>query len=320
MKLSIVYSNWFRELPEGKLQAVKDSVKGLDISIFQQKTVTKEDLIESEVIYGAPPPEMLKELKNLKWLHLPSTGAREYADAALYASPTPILTNSSGAFGISMSEHVVGMMISLTRNFGKAFQNMKLGKWDRNKPEFPEIFGSKVVLLGLGKVGTEICKRLSCFNCKIIGFRRNLSRPHEWADEIHPISELHTFLPDADYIISCLPATAETEKLIGKQELALMKKRAILINVSRGSVVDTGALTEALRDHMIAGAGLDVTDPEPLPAEHPLWQMENVLITPHLSGSSEHKEERRLSILLDLLERYMSGQELYNLVNFSSNY
>jgi phosphoglycerate dehydrogenase-like enzyme len=212
------------------------------------------------------------------------------------------------------------MMIALSRKFSFHYKAQQEGVWRQVWPETYDIVNSNVLVLGLGDIGTEVCERLSGFACNITGFRRDTSLLHEYTNEVRPLSRLRESLPDADYIIICLPGTAETANLIGREEFALMKKSAIIINIGRGSIIDTDALIDALNSKKIAGAGLDVTNPEPLPEGHPLWTAENVLITPHVSAASPTNVQRRLAIFTNLLKRYLSGQPMFNTVNFSAGY
>jgi phosphoglycerate dehydrogenase-like enzyme len=183
-----------------------------------------------------------------------------------------------------------------------------------------DLYGSTVFVLGLGDIGTELSKRLTAFGCNIIGFRHNTSTPCQYVKEVLPISDLRKRLHEADYIAVCLPGTKSTKDLISFEEFALMKQSAIIINVGRGTIINTDALLDALTSRKIKGAGLDVTDPEPLPYNHPLWHLDNVLITPHISGISTQNDDRRLRIFGDLLSRYVKGEPLYNVVDFTLGY
>lgn len=321
MKLSILYDEYFKRPSDSMLRALTDDVPGVVISHCGSWDVAQvADLIDSEVILGRMHLKVLKQLNNLKWHHLASAGADRFTNSSLYANPSVILTKSSGTFGIPIAEHVLGMMIALSRNFMYYYANQQKCEWRQDWPVTCEIFGSNVLVLGLGDIGTEVCKRLSGFGCKITGFRRDATTPHELVRDVRPISKLRESLPDADYIIICLPGTDDVKKLIGRDEFLLMKKRAIIINIGRGFIIDTNALVDALKNNTIAGAGLDVTDPEPLPPEHPLWSAGNILITPHESASSQETANRRFAMFTDLLKRYMNGQPMYNMVDFAIGY
>jgi len=320
LKISIITDFYFHTLSDTQLGEIQAAAPGYEISQVEQKEVTAADLMDSEIVFGRIPPHLLIELKNLKWLHLGSAGANGMTDISLYANKSVILTKSSGTFGIVVADYIIGAMISLSRSFGYYYDKQRNGEWCPKLPEFFDISGSTVLLVGLGSIGTEVSRRLSAFGCHIIGFRHDVSKPHEIVSDIRPLSRLRESLPEADYVILCAPGTAETNKRISHVEFDLMKKRAIVINVGRGMIIDTDALNDALRKQKIAGAGLDVTEPEPLPEGHPLWSAPNVFITPHVSALTQVTSERRLAIFVDLLKRYLTGQEMYNFVDFNAGY
>jgi len=302
------------------LQSIKDAAPDIVVSTVQQSSVEIADLIDSEIVFGRIPPHMLIELPNLKWLHLASAGANGMTDMSLYSNKSTILTKSSGTFGIPMAEHIIGMMIALGRDFGYYYKKQFAGEWCGTWPDLLDISGSTVLVIGLGDIGTEVCNHLIGFGCKIIGFRRDITKPHESVYDIRHLSRLQESLPEADYVIICTPGTPETEKLFGCEEFDLMKTRAIIINVGRGMIIDSYALADALNQQKIAGAGIDVTEPEPLPAGHPLWSAKNILITPHVSAATQLTAKRRVMVFIDLLKRYLTGQQMYNLVDFNAGY
>lgn len=320
MTVTIINDSAYLSNTDDETRLLKRTFPDLTIACVHRDSLDVEKVADSEVIFGWVPAQLLKELKNLKWLHLPSAGANNYANLSLYANQSIILTKSSGTFGMPIAEHALGMMLALSRKFAIRLNNQHEREWRFSQLDVQEITGSNVLVLGLGNLGTEVCKRLSGFGCHITGFRHDATVSHDLVDEVRPISRLRESLPEADYIVICLPATGETTKLIGREEIALMKKRAIIVNVGRGSIIDTDALVEALNDRKIAGAGLDVTDPEPLPPEHPLWSAENVLITPHVSAVSSGNTVRIFSIFSDLLKLYASGQPMFNVIDFETGY
>ena len=320
MKITIINDSAYLCNTEAEELLLKRTFPDLTISCVNRDSIDLEKIDDSEVIFGWVPAQLLKELRNLKWLHLPSAGANNYANLSLYANQSIILTKSSGTFGMAIAEHTLGMMLALSRKFAVHLNSQHEGEWRFGQLDVQEITGSNVLVLGLGNLGTEICKHLSGFGCHITGFRRDATVSHDFVNEVRPISRLRESLPEADYIVICLPATNETTKLIGQEEIALMKKRAIIVNVGRGSIIDTDALIDALNNKRIAGAGLDVTDPEPLPPGHPLWSAENVMITPHVSAVSSGNTVRIFSIFSDLLKLYASGQPMFNVIDFESGY
>jgi len=320
LKLTIINDHYFHKLPDELLFKIKDTAPGYDVTQVEQRDIKVEDLIHSEIVFGRIPPHLLTWLPNLKWLHMGSAGVNGMTDRALYANKSTILTKSSGTFGIPIAEYIIGTMIALARDFGHYYKKQFEGEWDSEFPKLLDIAGSTVVIVGLGDIGTETARHLVGFGCDIIGLRRDASKPSDVVSDVRSFKELHEVLPMADYVIVSLPGTAETDKLFGQNEFKLMKPTSIIINVGRGMIIDSLALADALNSGEIYAAGLDVTDPEPLPPGHPLWSARNILITPHVSAATKVTTERRAGIFIDLLKRYLAGQELYNYVDFDAGY
>ena len=320
MKLTIINDHYFRKLPDALLQEIKDTAHGYTVTEVEQEGITAKELVDSDIVFGRIPPHLLIKLPNLKWQHLASAGANGLIEKELYANKSMLLTKSSGTFGIPMAEHIVGMMIALGRDFGRYYKKQFEGVWDSYWPVLLDISDSTVLIIGLGNIGTEVSRHLSGFGCRLIGMRKNADKPHEVIKDLRPVSQLHKTLSEADYVIICTPGTAATDKLFGHKEFEIMKNTAIIINVGRGMIIDSEALATALNERTIYGAGLDVTEPEPLPTGHPLWSAGNILITPHVSAATNVTTERRARVFIDLLKRYVAGQEMYNLIDFEAGY
>ncbi|NLM62474.1 MAG: D-2-hydroxyacid dehydrogenase [Clostridiales bacterium] len=289
-----------------------------EFRVYKRGQETLEDMLWADVVTGHPSRQMLRQAGNIKWLHIQSAGVDGYTDKSIYANPNIIVTRTADVFSFAIAEHTLGMILALNRNFPRYIRNQSMHIWDRGIERY-ELFDSNVLMLGTGSLASEIVKLLKPFGCRIFGVRRS-PEPVEGYDRIYSSDQLHSALAEADYIINTLPRTPRTEKYLGADEFAVMKDRAILINVGRGATVDTGALIEALAAWKIAGAGLDVTDPEPLPADSPLWDMENVIITPHSSGFSEVTDRRRFECFSKLLEKFLAGEPLDYQVDFSRGY
>ena len=320
MKLTIINDHYFRKLPHELLQEIQDIAQGYTVAEIEQMGITVDDLFDSDIVFGRIPPHLLIELPNLKWQHLASAGANGLMDKELYANKSMILTKSSGTFGIPIAEHIVGMMIALGRNFERYYKKQFEGVWDSEWPILLDVSDSTVLIIGLGDIGTQVSRHLSGFGCRLIGMRKNAAKQHEIIQDVRPISRLHETLPEVDYVVICSPGTVETEKLFGYKEFEIMKSTAIIINVGRGMIIDSEALVEALNERKIYGAGLDVTEPEPLCAGHPLWSARNVLITPHVSAATNVTTKRRARVFIKMLKRYVAGQGLYNFIDFEAGY
>ena len=281
---------------------------------------TAEDLAWAEVLYGVPDPATLKEAKNLRWLHLMTAGVNNYADPSLFPDPKPIFTRSAGVHAPTMAEHAIGLALAVGRNFPLLYAHQKEHDWHfeiaRN-----ELFGSTVLMLGTGYLAKDLIRRLRGFGCRIIGLRRDCSKPMpEGVERVYPIEELLNVLPQADYLFNTLPLTRATRRILSTEAFQAAKPSMVLINMGRGGTVDTPALVEALRNGEIGGAGLDVTDPEPLNRDNPLWDLPNVIISPHCSAVSGTTNSRRNEMFLRQLDRYLKGEALEGVVDLSVGY
>lgn len=277
-------------------------------------------LDEITVIVGNPRRSLLPRVKNLEWLQLESAGANLYVQPGLLPERC-VLTNASGCFGLAISEYMIGQILSLFLRFPSYQENQKNHLW-KNEGQVRSIYGSTALAVGLGNIGGEFSRRYRALGGRVIGVRRsNLVKP-DYVDELYPIGQLDELLPRADVVALSLPETPETHKLFGKDQFARMKPGSCLINVGRGGAVDSDALCDALNSGHLGGAALDVTDPEPLPAGHPLWEAKNALITPHISGGYNLPEtyERVFQICADNLQRYFRGEPLENIVDLRIGY
>ncbi len=285
--------------------------------------LTHDDLLGFDAIIGNTPTDILYDLPQLKWHQLYTAGSDTFARKELFHGPhAPVLTNATGAFGITLSEHMLAQLLVLLRGFLIYRDNMHRAekRWDyRNPPETLE--GKKALILGLGDIGLNLAKRLECCGCEVYGIRRT-KRSAPYVKGVYALSDLDQLLPYMDFVCLCLPNSDETVHVINAHTLSLMKPTAFVINVGRGPSVDNLALAEALQNGTIAGAALDVTEPEPLPDDHPLWLCENCLITPHSAGWYRQRSpyERILRIACDNLRRFIAGEALTHQVDLSTGY
>ncbi|MFD0679188.1 MULTISPECIES: D-2-hydroxyacid dehydrogenase [unclassified Paenibacillus] len=230
-----------------------------------------------------------------------------------------MLTNASGVHPNPISETVLGMMLALTRNIHLAIGNQLQKKWT-SLGELGEMHGKTVGIIGVGAIGTEVAKLCKAFGMKVLGVKRSLSES-EYVDRMVTMDRLDEVLCESDYVVVTLPLTKDTRHAIGSGQFELMKQTAFYINIGRGGTTDEQALVEALRNGEIAGAGLDVFEVEPLPEYSPLWEMSNVILTPHNSGSTVYYNERAMDIFLQNLRDYVEGKEpQLNRVDLSNQY
>src|SRR5262245_27373419 len=269
-----------------------------------------EALICPDFVYGAQVAEAVRaRAKRLRWLQLLTQG---YENALAHGLPAGVtVTNAGDAYSPAVAMHAVALLLAVQRRFPAMLTNQMKGAWDRTmSTAMASPAGATVAICGFGSIGREIARLVRAFGAKVVALTRS-ARPHALADESLPIGELHGVLPRADAVVLALPLDASTRHLIGAREFALFRKPAVLVNISRGGIVDTGALVEALHSGAIAGAGLDVTDPEPLPAGHPLWAAPNLLISPHVAGAvGKVGFERLAGLAARNVERFLSGRPL----------
>lgn len=289
------------------------------LTAIPAKEVTKEQIQSAEIIYGWPDITFLKDSPCLKWLHLPSAGADRYNHRDVYAKEDVILTTSGGTFGKPMAEHAISLILAFNRGLPQYVRNAEQKLWKSVLP-VRDFFGSTVGIIGLGDIGKETAKRCKALGANVIALKRTLSDKPEYVDELVLESDIDQLLEKSDSIVMALPNTPKTAGFLSKERIAKLKKTAFVVNVGRGAAIDQDALIEALQEGRIAGAGLDVTSPEPLPSDSPLWSMPNVIITSHTSGLSPTSINRNFEIFFGNLERYLSKEPLNNVVDFNEGY
>ncbi len=306
---------------EGSIQKTADKF-GCEMVFKRRSTLTREDLLDADIILGNPEMELLTDLPKLKMINLLSAGSDDYAALPIFAGPgAPILCNASGCYGVTISEHMVGFLLALLRNFLPYRDHMANHEWKLlNTPE--TINGKKALVIGLGDIGGHFAQLLHAFGCEVYAIKRTPGTPPPYIKEYHTLADLDELLPLVDFVSLSLPQSPETTNLINERTLKLMKPTALVINVGRGSAVDDMALAEALNNGTIAGAALDVTEPEPLPADHPLWDCKNCLITPHSSGKYFQRDPhlRIIKLWQDNIEAFVTGQPLKNVVDIKTGY
>jgi phosphoglycerate dehydrogenase-like enzyme len=284
-----------------------------------------QELPDTDIFVGySLRAEQLTAARKLKWIHSTAAGVAQLMYPELRDSGI-VVTNPSGIFSVPMAEHTTGLLLALARNFPDSVRQQDLAHWSQqelwDKPQhLIELNGQVLLIVGFGSIGREVAKRAKAFDMRVWGVTRSGTGDLTHAEKILAAKDLHEALPDADFVLIAAPETAETRHLIGAPQIAQMKRGARLINVGRGSLLDEAALIQALKSGALGGAALDVTRVEPLPVESPLWKMPNLMITPHTSGVSDRLWHRQTAILMDLLERWFDGRELFNLVDFARGY
>ncbi|MGQ0572531.1 MAG: D-2-hydroxyacid dehydrogenase [Armatimonadota bacterium] len=269
---------------------------------------------EAEVIMAWQIPQAVMERAGrLRWIHATAAGVDTLLFPAVMDGRV-ILTSSVGIHTVGLPEHVMALILAFSRRLHVSIRNQMAHRWDRGASIGEEIEGRVLGVLGLGAIGRALAQRAAGFGMRVIGTKRTpLPIPH--VDRVFPPDGTDEVLREADFLAIILPLTRETRGLIDGRALGVMKRTAVLINVGRGHIIQEAALIEALRTGTITGAGLDVFEREPLPADSPLYDMENVIITPHVSGASHAYLDRAIAFFCENLRRYLDGAPMRNVVD-----
>ena len=295
---------------------------GFTVDFYPRDTLTPGRETEYEVFYGFPPMDLLKKAENLKWYCCSFAGVDNFLSDDIYPHPDVMLTNSSGAYGITISEHIIMVTLMLLRGMPEFTESVRHRRWHDPIP-MRSICGSTITVLGAGDIGTSFARRAKAMGAKLIrGVRRTAKAGDPCYDEMYTFDRLDEILPKTEILVMALPSTPDTVGILSRERIALLPKEAIVVNVGRGTAIDQEALIEALNDERIAGAALDVMVPEPLPEDHPLWDAKNLLITPHISGNMSLGITRDLDVAMfcEDLENYAAGRPLKRLVNRKIGY
>lgn len=273
---------------------------------------------QAEVLYaGLFNKAIFQAGRSLRWVHGIGAGVEDILIPEVVQSSV-VVTNARGVGAIAVPEHVLGLMLALSRRLHACAREQAAHRWGNIAPD--ELYGKTLSILGLGTLGVAVAQRAKALGMRVVGMRRNQSPVPQCVDALVPPSELLLLMEVADFLVITAPLTPETEGVIGEHELRRMKQSAYLINVGRGRIVREKDLVCALQGGWIAGAGLDVFESEPLPAASPLWDMENVIITPHCAGSTVQYMDRAVPIFCENLVRYRRGEPLVNVVDKARGY
>jgi phosphoglycerate dehydrogenase-like enzyme len=283
-----------------------------------------EQLADMDIFVGSSlRAEQFKLAAKLKWIHASAAGVSQLMYPELRRSGV-LLTNASGVFSIPMAEHTMALLLAMNRNLPQSIHQFDRALWNVQElwdnQNLTELNGKVLLIIGYGSIGREIARRAKAFDMRVWGVTRSGKGDAALAERVAPVSELHGLLPHADYVVIAAPQTQQTDKLIGREELALLKPEARLVNVSRGSLLDEKELIRALEEGRLAGAALDVTESEPLPPDNPLWKAPRLFLTPHTSALSDRLWHRQTDLVLQLLERWFSNQPMFNQVDLNEGY
>ena len=298
---------------ENELRAIRSVSSEVEIQNVESEARALEIIDDIDAMYGRITPGLLARAKKLRWIQTPMAGLEHYMFPELAESDVT-LSNMQGIYSDNIADHVMGYVLMFARGFHIFLRRQLERDWSKEAPVI-HLADKTLGVIGLGGIGTAVAKRGAAAEMRVIATNAvGIERP-DFVEVLWGIDRLNDLLAESDFVVSCVPHTPETFKLINSDQLKRMKQTAYLINISRGVVVDLAALTDALQTGEIAGAGLDVFETEPLPADHPLWDMENVIITPHTAGAGPHTAVRRIEVVQANLRRFVAGESLRNVVN-----
>ena len=300
---------------ERHIEKIKEAFPGVEFHVVKHLKDEIDKHLDCDIMIAFEVDGVdFEKAVNLKWLHLTSAGADHLPESVLNSDI--LITASTGVAPIPISEHVFAMLLAFGRNLHISLRNQMARKWlrDVKLSKVSEIRGKTIGIVGLGRVGRKVVEVARGFNMKVLGVDKILIQKEGLVDESYTPDELDKALESSDYVVLCLPLTKETYHLIDYERLKRMKPSAYLINIGRGKVVNETDLIRALKGNVIAGAGLDVFEEEPLLETSELWDLENVIITPHYAGLTPYYGDRVFDIFSENLEAFLENRRMPNLV------
>jgi phosphoglycerate dehydrogenase-like enzyme len=302
------------------LPALKQAAPGA--KLIEISAATPKEIAAADATIGVCSAEVLAQAKQLQWIQWPAAGVDRCVQQPLLHEHHVLLTNLQRTMGASMAEHVVGMMLALSRHFGFFMQQQQEAHWAREDatPQLTDIDGKTVLVVGLGGIGTEVARRAHALGMRVTATRASGRNGPDYVSYVGLPDELVKLAAEADFVVNCVPLTPQTTGIFNREFFETLKPGAYFISVGRGRSTVTADLIAALKSGRLAGAGLDVTDPEPLPADSPLWRLPNVIITPHVSADTSVSQEQRNMVLVENLRRYAAGEPMLSVVDIERGY
>jgi phosphoglycerate dehydrogenase-like enzyme len=296
---------------------------GVELIIASDNAAAVSAAARADAVIGFCSAELLAKGPQIRWIQAMSAGVERCVSIPAMAERRILLTNMQRVAGPVMAEHVMALTLALARGLPTYLRLQDQGRWDGEAlggEGSLALEGKTMLIAGLGGIGTEVGRRAHAFGMRIVATRASNRPAPDFVSHVGPPSELAALLREADVIVNALPLTDETRGLFDAKIFAAMKPRALFINVGRGGTVVTDELVRALKEQRLGGAGLDVTDPEPLPPDHPLWRAPNVIITPHASAESDIGSERHWLIARENLRRFVAGDRMLSVVDVARGY
>ncbi len=323
----------FPDVGAARLEKIEAAAEGMLVANCSSESDAVREIADAEAFFGKLTPEMLAVAARLRWVQSPTASLEHYIFPELAAHPLQ-LTNMRGLFHDNIADHVFGCMLCFARNLHIYIRQQERAEWKpygglKQAQEFRSgpavttsvdlahttLSGATLGVVGLGSIGSEVARRGVCFGMRAIAVDSDKRDAPQGVEPPRGTDQLDALLAESDYVVISAPHTPETEGLFDTAKFACMKPTAVLINIGRGVIVKLDDLTAALEAGEIAGAALDVYELEPLPTDHPLWGLDNVILTPHIAGHSPAIAERHLGVLLDNVRRFAGGEPLDNVVD-----
>jgi len=306
----------------GILDDLKAEIPDLEIVVEPDPQKCMTAVADADVVYGLPSAELVKAAPKLRWIQSSAAGVEYIARIPEVVESDITVTNTRGAHGPSIGEHTFALLFALTRLLPECLERQKARRWDRTDlyRTAREMNDKTMGIVGYGAIGRSIAHRAAAFEMRLLAVDAQAVDGDAHVEEVWPLSRLVDLLEQSDVVVVTAPLTPESHHMLDAAMLARMRPDAYLIVVSRGGIVEEGALAAALREHRLAGAAIDVAEQEPMPPDHPLWDAPNLIVTPHLAGASSEKERRCVEILKANLLRFHKGEPLLNEVDKRRGY
>jgi len=321
---------------------ILDASDRIKLTVIQARTaedIPNEIWGETDILYTWKVLPDAEKVPNLKWAHFKSAGIDPFIKHPILQSSNITITTSSGVITSQVAEYVLMAMLAFGQKLPKLRSYQQEGKWPKREEKWSELIPvelrySTVGILGYGSIGRQVARLLQPFGAAVLAIKQDTMHPEDTGyarqgmgdphgdlfKRLYPMEALHGMLSECDFVVAALPLTDSTQHILDADAFQSMKESAYLINVCRGAVINQNALITALETNQIAGAALDVFEEEPLPEDSPLWEMENVIISPHVSGLSQYIDEDTLSLFIENLNRYLVDLPLYNQVDIHQGY
>ncbi len=314
---TIVISSW--SLSEEQIDRLRHEFSQIEFVLPSDDAEYARVIPNANAIVGRFPQDMLAQARNLQWIQSEGAGVDRLLTPAVVAADV-VVTNAQSLHAVQISEHVLAMMLAFARDFKQVFLAQREHVW--RAPVFHPfcLDGQTLGVVGMGGIGAALARKAHHLGMRVIGLRRNPQQPPPYVDALVGSDGLHDLLRQSDHVAVCCPLTPATVGLIGEEELRLMKPTAFIYNIGRGRIIQAAPLLQALKEGWIGGAGLDVTDPEPLPPDAELWDLQNVIITGHTSGTAPHNADNFFDLLVQNFQRFLDGEPLLNIVDKEAGY